>query len=345
MFIDNIIGMFSEDLAIDLGTANTLIYVKDKGIVSNEPSVVAVHINSRGEKKILSVGRDAKKMLGRTPGNIQAIRPMKDGVIADFEVVEAMLKYFIRKIHNRKTLVRPRIIIAVPSGITAVERRAVRESAEAAGARIVYLIEEPVAAAIGAGLPITEAAGNMIVDIGGGTTEVAVISMSGIVYAKSIRVGGDKIDDAIIQYVKKKYNLLIGDRTAELIKMTIGTAYPAEEISTMNIKGRDLVSGIPKIIEITSTEIYEAILETVSQIVDAVKTTLEKIPPELSSDIVDRGIALAGGGALLKNIDILIRENTELPVIIADDPLTCVVRGAGMALDELNILKDIVLEN
>ncbi|MHB1646182.1 MAG: rod shape-determining protein [Candidatus Acididesulfobacter diazotrophicus] len=345
MFIDNIIGMFSEDLAIDLGTANTLIYVKDKGIVSNEPSVVAVHINSRGEKKILSVGRDAKKMLGRTPGNIQAIRPMKDGVIADFEVVEAMLKYFIRKIHNRKTLVRPRIIIAVPSGITAVERRAVRESAEAAGARIVYLIEEPVAAAIGAGLPITEAAGNMIVDIGGGTTEVAVISMSGIVYAKSIRVGGDKIDDAIIQYVKKKYNLLIGDRTAELIKMTIGTAYPAEETSTMNIKGRDLVSGIPKIIEITSTEIYEAILETVSQIVDAVKTTLEKIPPELSSDIVDRGIALAGGGALLKNIDILIRENTELPVIIADDPLTCVVRGAGMALNELNILKDIVLEN
>ncbi len=345
MFIDNIIGMFSEDLAIDLGTANTLIYVKDKGIVSNEPSVVAVHINLRGEKKILSVGRDAKKMLGRTPGNIQAIRPMKDGVIADFEVVEAMLKYFIRKIHNRKTLVRPRIIIAVPSGITAVERRAVRESAEAAGARIVYLIEEPVAAAIGADLPITEAAGNMIVDIGGGTTEVAVISMSGIVYAKSIRVGGDKIDDFIIQYVKKRYNLLIGDRTAELIKMTIGTAYPTEEISTMNIKGRDLVSGIPKIIEITSTEIYEAILEPISQIVDAVKTTLEKIPPELSSDIVDRGIALAGGGALLKNIDILIREHTELPVIIADDPLTCVVRGAGKALDELNILQDIVLEN
>ncbi len=345
MFIDNIIGVFSQDLAIDLGTANTLIYVKDKGIVSNEPSVVAVHIDSRGEKKILSVGKDAKKMLGRTPGNIQAIRPMKDGVIADFEVVEAMLKYFIRKIHNRKTLVRPRIIIAVPSGITAVERRAVRESAEAAGARVVYLIEEPVAAAIGAGLPITEAAGNMIVDIGGGTTEVAVISMSGIVYAKSIRVGGDKIDDSIIQYVKKKYNLLIGDRTAELIKMTIGTAYPAEEISTMNIKGRDLLSGIPKIVEITSAEIYEAISEPVSQIVDAVKTTLEKIPPELSSDIVDRGIALAGGGALLKNIDILIRENTELPVIIADDPLTCVVRGAGMALDELNILKDIVLEN
>ncbi len=345
MFIDNIIGIFSQDLAIDLGTANTLIYVKDKGIVSNEPSVVAVHIDSRGEKKILSVGKDAKKMLGRTPGNIQAIRPMKDGVIADFEVVEAMLKYFIRKIHNRKTLVRPRIIIAVPSGITAVERRAVRESAEAAGARVVYLIEEPVAAAIGAGLPITEAAGNMVVDIGGGTTEVAVISMSGIVYAKSIRVGGDKIDDSIIQYVKKKYNLLIGDRTAELIKMTIGTAYPTEEISTMNIKGRDLLSGIPKIVEITSAEIYEAISEPVSQIVDAVKTTLEKIPPELSSDIVDRGIALAGGGALLKNIDILIRENTELPVIIADDPLTCVVRGAGMALDELNILKDIVLEN
>jgi rod shape-determining protein MreB len=256
-----------------------------------------------------------------------------------------MLKYFIRKIHNRKTMIRPRIIVAIPSGITAVERRAVRESAEAAGARVVYLIEEPVAAAIGAGLPITEAAGNMIVDIGGGTTEVAVISMSGIVFAKSLRVGGDKIDDAIIQYVKKKYNLLIGDRTAELVKMTIGTVYPVEEESKMNIKGRDLVSGIPKIIEITSSEILEAISEPAAQIVDAIKTTLEKIPPELSSDIVDRGIVLAGGGALLKNIDVLIREHTELPVIIADDPLTCVVRGAGKALNEINVLKDIMLEN
>jgi rod shape-determining protein MreB len=270
---------------------------------------------------------------------------MKDGVIADFEVVEAMLKYFIRKIHNRKSMIRPRIIVAIPSGITAVERRAVRESAEAAGARMVYLIEEPVAAAIGAGLPITEAAGNMIVDIGGGTTEVAVISMSGIVYAKSLRVGGDKIDDSIIQYVKKKYNLLIGDRTAELVKMTIGTVYPVEEESKMSIKGRDLVSGIPKIIEITSSEVLEAISEPAAQIVDAIKTTLEKIPPELSSDIVDRGIVLAGGGALLKNIDVLIRENTELPVIIADDPLTCVVRGAGKALNEIQVLKDIMLEN
>ncbi len=345
MFIDNLIGIFSNDLAIDLGTANTLIYVKDKGIVSNEPSVVAVHVNSKGEKKILSVGRDAKKMLGKTPGNISAIRPMKDGVIADFEVVEAMLKYFIRKIHNRKTMIRPRIIVAVPSGITAVERRAVKESAEAAGARIVFLIEEPMAAAIGAGLPITEAYGNMIVDIGGGTTEVAVISMSGIVYAKSIRVGGDKIDDSIIQYIKKKYNLLIGDRTAELVKMTIGTAYPVGETSKMNIKGRDLVSGIPKIIEINSSEIMEAMSEPVAQIVDAIKITLEKVPPELSSDIVDRGIIIAGGGALLKNIDILIRENTELPVIIADDPLTCVVRGAGKALNEINVLQDIMLEN
>lgn len=345
MFLDNLIGFFSNDLAVDLGTANTLIYVKDKGIVSNEPSVVAVHINTRGEKKILSVGKDAKKMLGRTPGNIKAIRPMKDGVIADFEVVEAMLKYFIRKIHNRKTMVRPRVIVAVPSGITSVERRAVRESAEAAGARGVYLIEEPVAAAIGAGLPITEAAGNMIVDIGGGTTEVAVISMSGIVYAKSLRVGGDKIDDAIIQYIKNKYNLLIGDRTAELIKMTIGSVYPEDELSKMNVKGRDLVTGIPKIMEITSEEVLEAVSEPASHIVHAIKTTLENIPPELSSDIVDRGIFLAGGGALLKNMDVLIRENTELPVVIADDPLTCVVRGAGKALNEINVLKDIMLES
>ncbi len=345
MLIDSIIGFFSNDLAVDLGTANTLIYVKDKGIVSNEPSVVAVHINTRGEKKILSVGKDAKKMLGRTPGNIVAIRPMKEGVIADFEVVEAMLKYFIQKIHNRKTMVRPRVIVAVPSGITAVERRAVRESAEAAGARLVFLIEEPMAAAIGAGLPITEAAGNMIVDIGGGTTEVAVISMSGVVYAKSLRVGGDKIDEAIVHYVKKKYNLLIGDRTAELVKMTIGTVYPTEEESKMSIKGRDMVTGIPRIIEVSSSEILEAISEPASQIVDAIKTTLEKIPPELSSDIIDRGIFLAGGGALLKNMNVLIREHTELPVVVADDPLTCVVRGAGKALNELDVLKDIILES
>lgn len=341
MIFDPILGLFSDDLAIDLGTANTLVFVKGKGIVCAEPSVVAVHKDSRGIRKVLAVGREAKEMLGRTPGNIEAIRPMKEGVIADFEITEAMLRYFIRKVHNRRTLVRPRIIICVPYGITEVERRAVRESAECAGAREVYLIDEPMAAAIGAGLPITEPSGNMIVDIGGGTTEVAVISLAGIVYSNSIRVAGDKMDDAITQYLKRKYNLLIGERTAEQIKITIGSAYPNGEIKSMEIKGRDLVAGVPRIMEINSEEIREAIAEAVFSIVEAVKVALEQTPPELAADIVDKGIVLAGGGALLSQIDVLLREETGLPVTIAEDPLSSVVFGTGKALDQLDTLKGI----
>jgi len=344
MLFDYILGKFSNDLAIDLGTANTIVYVKDKGIVLNEPSVVAVHQDSRGMKKVLAVGSEAKNMLGRTPGNIVAIRPMQDGVIADFDMTEAMLKHFILCVHNRKSLVRPRIIVAVPSGITQVERRAVREAVESAGAREIYLIEEPMAAAIGAGLPVSEPTSSMVVDIGGGTTEVAVISLSGIVYSKSVRVAGDKIDEAIIQYMKRKHNLLIGERTAEIIKIEIGCAYPFEEIKIGSIKGRDLISGIPKITETNSEEIREAINEQVTFIVDAVKDTLENSPPELAGDIVDRGIVLTGGGALLQNIDILIREETGLPITITDDPLSAVARGAGTALDQLNVLKDIALQ-
>ncbi|MEK7713775.1 MAG: rod shape-determining protein, partial [Deltaproteobacteria bacterium] len=305
MFIDSLLGRFSNDLAIDLGTANTLIYVKGKGIVANEPSVVAVQKDERGVKRVLAVGKEAKQMLGRTPGNIMAIRPLKDGVIADFEVTEAMLRYFIQKVHNRKMLLRPRIVIGIPSGITQVEKRAVRDSAHSAGAKEVYLIEEPMAAAIGAGLPITEASGNMIVDIGGGTTEVAVISLSGIVYSLSIRVGGDRMDDAIIQFIKRKYNLLIGERTAEVIKMTIGNAYPENEIRSIEVKGRDLITGIPKTVDISSEEAREALSEPINAIVEAVKVALERTPPELGADIVDKGIVLAGGGALLKGLDIL----------------------------------------
>ena len=340
---ESLFGFFSKDLAIDLGTANTLVYVKGKGIVSNEPSVVAVHKDARGVKKVIAVGEEAKKMLGRTPGNIVAIRPLKDGVIADFEITEAMLKYFIQKIHNKKSYARPRIVISVPSGITPVEKRAVKESAESAGAREVYLIEEPMAAAIGVGLPITEPNGNMIVDIGGGTTEVAVISLAGIVYCNSVRVAGDKIDEAIIQYVKRKYNLLIGERTAELIKITIGSAYPFqnEEELTTEVKGRDLVGGIPKTLEISSKEIREAIAEPVNAIIEAVRIALERTPPELASDIVDKGIVISGGGALLKNLDLLIKEVTRLPVIIAENPLTAVVEGAGKALDEMSLLREI----
>ncbi len=334
MVLNSIFGWFSNDLAIDLGTANTLIYVKGEGIVCNEPSVVAVQKDSRGSRRVLAVGAEAKKMLGRTPGSIVAIRPLKDGVIADFEITENMLRYFIQKIHSGKTLVRPRprIVICVPFGITAVEKRAVRESAESAGAREVYLIEEPMAAAIGAGLPITEPAGNMIVDIGGGTTEVAVISLAGIVFSRSVRVAGDKMDEAIIQHIKRKYNLLIGERTAELIKITIGSAYPGNEIQTMEIKGRDLVAGVPKIIEITDEEIREALMEPVRQVVESVRIALERTPPELAADIVDKGIVLAGGGALLRNLDVLLREETGLPVTLADDPLTAVVMGAGKVL-------------
>ncbi len=340
---ESVFGFISKDLAIDLGTANTLVYVKGRGIVSNEPSVVAVHKDSRGGKKVIAVGEEAKKMLGKTPGNIVAIRPLKDGVIADFEVTEAMLKYFIQKIHNKKSYARPRIVISVPSGITPVEKRAVKESAESAGAREVYLIEEPMAAAIGVGLPITEPSGNMIVDIGGGTTEVAVISLAGIVYCNSVRVAGDKIDEAVIQYVKRKYNLLIGERTAELIKINIGSAYPSpnQEELTTEVKGRDLVGGIPKTLEISSKEIREAISEPVNAIVEAVRIALERTPPELASDIVDKGIVLSGGGAMLRNLDLLIKEVTRLPVIIAENPLTAVVEGTGKALDEMSLLKEI----
>ncbi|MGZ3443145.1 MAG: rod shape-determining protein [Polyangia bacterium] len=343
MLFDWVYGLFSNDLAIDLGTATTLTFVKGKGIVSNEPSVVAVQRAGTGVKKVLAVGKEAKEMLGRTPGNIVAVRPMKDGVIADFEVTEAMLRYFITRAHNRRTLVRPRIIICVPSGITEVEKRAVRDSALAAGAREVYLIEEPMAAAIGAGLPITEPSGNMIVDIGGGTTEVAVISLAGIVMSKSIRVGGDKMDEAIVQHIKRKYNLLIGERTAEDIKKQIGSAYPMEEVMTVEVKGRDLVAGVPKTLTINSDEIRDALAEPVNAIVEAVRVVLERTPPELSADIVDRGIVLSGGGSQLKNLDVLLREETGLPVMVSENPQLAVVLGTGKALDELKLLKEVTI--
>jgi rod shape-determining protein MreB len=343
MLFDWVYGLFSNDLAIDLGTATTLTFVKGKGIVSNEPSVVAVQRAGNGVKKVLAVGKEAKEMLGRTPGNIVAVRPMKDGVIADFEVTEAMLRYFITRAHNRRTLVRPRIIICVPSGITEVEKRAVRDSALAAGAREVYLIEEPMAAAIGAGLPITEPSGNMIVDIGGGTTEVAVISLAGIVMSKSIRVGGDKMDEAIVQHIKRKYNLLIGERTAEDIKKSIGSAYPMEEVLTVEVKGRDLVAGVPKTLTINSDEIRDALSEPVNAIVEAVRVVLERTPPELSADIVDRGIVLSGGGSQLKNLDVLLREETGLPVMVSENPQLAVVLGTGKALDELKLLKEVTI--
>jgi rod shape-determining protein MreB and related proteins len=344
MLLDPILGVFSNDLAIDLGTANTLVYMKGKGIVLSEPSVVAVRKNGRSGNKVLAVGKDAKMMLGRTPGNIVAIRPMKDGVIADFEITEAMLRHFIRRAHNRRTFVRPRIIICVPSGITQVEKRAVRESAESAGAREVFLIEEPMAAAIGAGLPITEPKSNMVVDIGGGTTEVAVISLAGIVYSKSVRVGGDKMDEAILQYIKRKYNLLIGITTAELIKTTIGSAYPDDHAETIDVKGRDLVTGIPKILTIDSDEVRQAISEQIETIVETVRIALEQTPPELAADIVDTGIVLAGGGALLKNLDVLLREETKVPIILAEDPLTAIVLGSGMALDNLSKLREVIIK-
>ena len=338
---NGIYKLFSRDLAIDLGTANTLIYARGLGIVSNEPSVVAVQQDARGGKKVLAVGKEAKEMLGRTPGNIVAIRPMKDGVIADFDITAAMLRHFIRTAHNRKTLVKPRIIIGIPSNITEVEKRAVREAAESANAREVYLIEQPMAAAIGSGLPITEPNGNMIVDIGGGTSDVAVISLAGIVYSKSVRVGGDKMDEAIIQHIKRKYNLLIGERTAELIKMGIGNAFASDEVLTMDIKGRDLVAGVPRTLTVSSDEIRDALAEPVNAIVEAVKVTLERTPPELAGDIADRGIVLAGGGALLKGLDQLLREETGLPVFLADDPLSAVVMGAGKALEEFDILRQV----
>jgi len=344
LLFDFILGKFSNDLAVDLGTANTLVYVRGKGIVLREPSVVAVHRDARGIKKVLAVGAEAKLMLGKTPGNIEAIRPMKGGVIADFDITEAMLRHFIQRVHNRRTLIRPRIIVSIPSGVTQVERRAVKETAESAGAREVYLIEEPMAAAIGAGMPIKEPVSSMVVDIGGGTTEVAVISLSGIVYAKSVRVAGDKMDEAIVQYLKRKYSLLIGERTAEMIKTTIGCAYPDEELKTVEVKGRDLISGIPKIIEINSEEAREAIAEPVSIIVDTIRDALEQMPPELAGDIVDRGIVLTGGGALLRNLDTLLREETGLPVSVADDPLSTVARGSGIALDELELRREVAIQ-
>jgi len=340
MLLNRLLGLFSHDLAIDLGTATTLVYMKSEGIVCSEPSAVAVHRDSRGTKKVLAVGIEAKRMIGRTPGNIIAIRPIKDGVIADFEVTEAMLRYFIRRAHKARRLVRPRIIICVPYGCTEVERRAVRESAQSAGAREVYLIEEPLAAAIGAGLPITEPSGNMIVDIGGGTTEVAVISLGGIVKSMSVRVAGDKMDEAILQYVKRKYNLMIGEPTAEFIKVTIGNAFPGFH-ETIEVKGLDLVSGVPKALGLNSEEIREALSEPVRIIVDAVKAVFEETPPELAGDIYDRGIVLAGGGAMLRNLDDLLREETGLPVSIAEDPLSCVVLGSGKALDELDLLRQV----
>ncbi len=332
----SLMGLFSNDIGIDLGTANTLVYVKDRGIVLREPSVVAIQA---GTKRVLAVGEEAKRMLGRTPGNIVAIRPMKAGVIADFEITEAMLRYFIKKIHNRKKVVRPRIIIAVPSDITEVEKRAVKDSATHAGAREVFLIEEPMAAAIGVGLPVQDPAGNMIVDIGGGTTEVALISLAGIVFSRSVRVGGDEMDECIVQYMKRVYNLMIGERTAEEIKIALGSAFPIEEETTMEVKGRDLVAGLPKTLTITSEEIREALQEPVSSIVDAIRITLERCPPELSSDLVDRGMVLAGGGALLKGLDKLIAEQTGLPVHLADDPLSAVAEGTGVVLNELNFLR------
>jgi len=345
MVFGPLFSLFSNDLAIDLGTANTLVFVKGKGIVINEPSVVAVHKHPRtGRDEVLAVGEEAKQMLGRTPGSIRAIRPMKDGVIADFEITESMLSRFIVKAHNRRTFVRPQIVICVPFGITEVEKRAVRESAMSAGAREVHLLEEPMAAAIGSDLPITEPSGNMVVDIGGGTTEVAVISLAGIVFSQSVRIAGDKMDEAITNYVKRKYNLLIGERTAELIKTEIGTAHPSAPLKKMEVKGRDLVAGIPKTLEMSSQEVLEALSETINSIVDAVRQALERTPPELASDIVDKGIVLTGGGALLSHMDVLLREETGLPVMLAENPLCCVCLGAGKVLDNPKLLNDIEIE-
>jgi rod shape-determining protein MreB len=343
MGLSSMWGRFSYDLAIDLGTSNTLIYVKGKGIVLNEPSVVALTRDETGFDKVLAVGKEAKMMLGRTPERIDAVRPMKDGVIADFEVTQDMLRQFIRKVHRRRTLIRPRIIISVPIGITPVEKKAIYECAKSAGASEVFLIEEPMAAAIGAGLPITEPTGNMVVDIGGGTTEVAVISLGGIVYSKSVRVAGDKMDEAIVQYINRNYNFLIGLGTAEVIKMTIGNAYPGEKAETMEVKGRDLVTGTPKILTIDSDEVRDMISEELNTILQAVRSALEQMPPELSADILDKGIVLTGGGSLLKNLDVLLKEETKVPITVSENPLFTVALGAGKALDNLSFLKEVIV--
>ena len=340
----SLFGFLSADMAIDLGTANTLVYVKGKGIVLNEPSVVAIQ-EVKGKKQVLAVGEEAKMMLGRTPGNVTAIRPLRDGVIADFEVAEEMIKYFIRKVHNRRSFASPLVVICVPSGSTAVERRAIQESAESAGARKVFLIEEPMAAAIGAGLPVTEPTGSLVVDIGGGTTEVAVLSLGGIVYARSVRVGGDKLDEAIISYIRRNHNLLVGEGSAERIKESIGSACPPEdgEGRTMEIKGRDLMNGVPKELLMTEAQIAESLAEPVGAIIETVKVALEHTAPELAADIVDKGIVLTGGGALLGNMDFVLRHATGLPVSIADDPLTCVALGTGRALEEIKRLKNVLM--
>jgi len=341
--VDRLLGFFSGDIGIDLGTANTLVYVKGQGVVLCEPSVVAI---DRSTHQVLAVGEEAKRMLGRTPGNITAIRPMKDGVIADFDITEAMLRYFIRKVHRKNRLVSPRVVIAVPSGITEVEKRAVKDSAERAGARSpVYLVEEPIAAAIGVGLPIHEPSGNMIIDIGGGTTEIAVISLSGIVFSKSIRIAGDEFDEAIISHLKKTYNLMIGERTAEEIKIKIGSAYPMEEETSMEVKGRDILAGLPKTITVTSEEVREALSETLAAILEAIRIALERTPPELCSDLIDRGLILAGGGALLRGLDKLISEETGLPVHIADDPLTAIALGTGRYLSDFRLLKRLAVNS
>ncbi|MBM3554742.1 MAG: rod shape-determining protein [Alphaproteobacteria bacterium] len=340
-----LLGMLSADMAIDLGTANTLVYVKGRGIVLNEPSVVAI-VSHKGKKQVLAVGDEAKMMLGRTPGNIEAIRPLRDGVIADFEVAEEMIKHFIRKVHNRRSFASPQIIVCVPTGSTPVERRAIQESAESAGARRVFLIEEPMAAAIGAGLPVTEPAGSMVVDIGGGTTEVAVLSLGGIVYARSVRVGGDKMDEAIISYIRRNHSLLVGEASAERIKKQIGTAAMPEDGDgqVMEIKGRDLINGVPKEIVISQRQIAEALSEPVGAIIEAVKVALEHTPPELAADIVDKGIVLTGGGALLGNLDLVLRHATGLPVSIADEPLSCVVLGTGRALEDMKTLRHVLYQ-
>ena len=338
-----LLGMMSADMAIDLGTANTLVYVASRGIVLNEPSVVAI-IDQRGRKQVLAVGREAKEMLGRTPGNIEAIRPLRDGVIADFDVAEEMIKHFIRKVHNRRGFAHPQVIICVPSGSTAVEQRAIQESAESAGARRVFLIEEPMAAAIGAGLPVTEATGSLVVDVGGGTTEVAVLSLGGIVYSRSMRVGGDKMDDAIIGYIRRNHNLLIGESSAEKIKLTIGGAAPPEDGDgrMMEIKGRDLMNGVPKEIVISERQISESLAEPVSAIIETVKVALENTPPELAADIVDKGVMLTGGGGLLHNLDSVLRQATGLPVSLAEEALTCVALGTGRALEEMRTLRHVL---
>jgi len=338
--INYVLGLFSNDMGIDLGTATTLVFVKGEGVVLCEPSVVAIE---RGTSHVLAVGEEAKRMLGRTPGNIIAIRPMKDGVIADFEITEAMLRYFIKKVHHRRVLVRPRIVIAIPSGITEVEKRAVKDSAERAGAREVFLIEEPIAAAIGVGLPIQDPIGNMIVDIGGGTTEIAVISLAGTVFSKSIRIGGDEMNEAIIEYLKKTYNLMVGERTSEDIKIKIGSAYPLEEEMSMEVKGRDLVAGLPKTVTITSEEIRESLQEPLRAILECTKMSLERTPPELAADLIDHGIVMAGGGSLLRGLDKLISEETGLPVHIADDPVTAVANGTGRVLSEIQYLKKVTV--